>query len=269
MKNYTLAIIGCGNMAQSIIRALCNQSANDTQSQNENIKIIVADIDEKKLSALDCDIEKTTDNVYAVSKADCVLLAIKPQIAIDVIKTLKLHDKIIVSIMAGMSISKLQQLTKSNRIVRVMPNLNARIFKSYNAYACEGIDDTDKPFIKMLLNSFGYTAEVAENKLNAVTGLTGSSPAFVFMFIKAIIDEGVAMGFDVADARRMAVAAVEGSAGLVRADESDMDLLIDSVCSKGGTTIEGVKYLRDNDFERIVRSAIGKSFIRAKELSGE
>lgn len=268
MKNITLAVLGCGNMAQAIIRALTEQkTVTALQQHNITLHITVSDIDGEKLQQFDVDIDKTTDNAVAVQNADYVLLAVKPQVSAQVLHGLHIADKIVLSIMAGVSIDTLKTLTGSTRIVRIMPNLNARIFRSYNAFACCGIAPQEKEFVKVLLSAFGIASEVEENSLDAVTGLTGSAPAFVFMFIKSFIEEGITLGFTPTQARQMALATVIGSAELIQSDpQADIGQLIDSVCSKGGTTIEGVHYLTEQNFEQITKTAVDKAVARAKEL---
>ena len=269
MKKTTLAVLGCGNMAQAIVRALYKSQANGScTAYSMQMDVIVSDIDEQKLVQLDAPVAKTTDNADAVRNADYVLLAVKPQAAVNVLQPLSLGNKIVISIMAGTSIATLQQLTGCRKVIRVMPNLNARIFRSYNAYACVGVTSDEQAFVQALLSSFGVAEQVEEAQLDAVTGLTGSSPAFVFMFIKALAEQGVALGFSPASARKMALATVIGSAELVNADPTaDLDRLIDSVCSKGGTTIEGVNYLRAQNFETVAKTAVQKAVDRAMELS--
>lgn len=263
MKNYTIAIIGCGNMAQAILKSL--------KSENTvNICPIVTDIDEHKLATMKSYAETTTNNAYAVKKADYVLIAVKPQTAPELLSKLELSDKIIISIMAGVKLATLHTLTGSNKIIRVMPNLNAKIRQSYNAYAYSGITEEEKRFTELLLGSFGVAQQVEEEQLDAVTGLTGSSPAFVFMFIKSFIETGVSLGFSYDTARKMALSTIIGSAELIQANKNiNIIDMIDSVCSKGGTTIEGVKYLKEKNFENITSTAIIKAVERAKELSAE
>ncbi len=109
---------------------------------------------------------------------------------------------------------------------------------------------------------------VEESQLDEITGLTGSSPAFVFMMLKALIDKGIECGFTDTEAQNMAIATVLGSATLLQAtSQPDLTALIDSVCSKGGTTIEGVRYLQAQQFEDTVKTAVEKAILRAKELS--
>ncbi|WP_251612597.1 pyrroline-5-carboxylate reductase [Pumilibacter muris] len=269
MKNYNLAVLGYGNMAQAIVKALCLPETQEKfKNKNINLSITITDSDKTKLDNCTLNVGKTAAPEAAVENAEFVLLAVKPQNAPSLLNNLSLSGKTVISIMAGTSIATLKELTRSNKIVRVMPNLNARVSASYNAYSCLNINSDEKEFISLLLNSFGAVSEVEEEKLDAVTGLTGSSPAFVFMLVKAFADKAVSCGFSPSEARKMAVTAVAGSAKLIESEtNTELNDLIDSVCSKGGTTIEGVKYLRENNFETTLQTAVEKSINRAKELS--
>ncbi len=269
MKKTTLAVLGCGNMAQAIIKALCKkETCRALRAQKISLQITVSDPDADKTAQLDAPVDKTTDNAAAIRSAQYVLLAVKPQSAPDMLRTLDLRDKTVISIMAGTSLSALQQLTAAQKIVRVMPNLNARVCKSYNAYAHIGLAQNELRFVHALLSSFGSAAMVEESQLDEITGLTGSSPAFVFMMLKALIDKGIECGFTDTEAQNMAIATVLGSATLLQAQsQPDLTALIDSVCSKGGTTIEGVRYLQAQQFENTVKTAVEKAILRAKELS--
>lgn len=267
MKKIKLGFIGCGNMAQAIIRALSGERQKQNATER-GIEFCLAYSDPMlpngivAPSAAAC----VPDNDALVKESDIVVIAVKPQTAPDILPALDMKNKVIVSIMAGVTVDKLKKLTGSSQIVRVMPNLNARIGKSFNAYTMSGISDETEDVVRLVLESFGTAAKVAENKLNAVTGLTGSSPAFVFMFIKALADAGERLGFDAATARQMAVAAVNGSAELVASCDTDLGELIASVCSKGGTTVEGVNYLNSVDMQGAVGEAVARAVKRAEEL---
>ncbi|MCI8412717.1 MAG: pyrroline-5-carboxylate reductase [Clostridia bacterium] len=267
MKKYTLSVIGCGNMAQAILRALYGEKAQaDLRKRDIGLEITVSDPDSRKLDMLPFPARKTIDNSEAVNNADYVLLSVKPQIAPEALKELQLRNKTILSIMAGVTVQTLCKWTGSEKIVRIMPNLNARVCLSYNAYTCTGLSAEQEEFVRILLRSFGVAARISENRFDAITGLTGSAPAFVFMFIQALIDEGIAQGFDTATAREMALSVIMGSTETARISAANLGELIESVCSKGGTTIEGVKHLHATEFEENIRTAVKKSIERAKEL---
>lgn len=270
MKIYNLGVIGCGNMSQAILKALVKSENRDIMQKNGyELGLNVSDTDAEKLDVMHkLGVKIFTDNDEMIKKCDYILLAIKPQVARQVLETFDFGNKIVISIMAGINLLTLNKITKCDKLARVMPNLNAKIGESFNAYCTQNLNDEQTNFIQLLLSSFGRAVKLEENMFNGVTGLTGSSPAFVFMFLKSFIDQGIASGFSPIVARQMAVAAIIGSVRLVESEpNTDINLLIDSVCSKGGTTIEGVNFLRENNFEDTVKNAIEKAIKRSEELS--
>lgn len=270
MKNkIRIAFIGCGNMARAVISSMTNPTSVAALKANGKVFCITAaDRDEVKLMPIKDLCAVTLDNAKAVAESDYVFIAVKPQDAEAALRDLDLKDKTVISIMAGVSVDRLKQLTGSKRIVRVMPNLNARVGESFNAFVVSGIEDgAPMQAVLEILGSFGAYCQIEESEMDAVTGITGSGPAFVFMAVKAFYDEAIAHGFNAAQAKSMAVQTVLGSVLTVEKSTEDLDALVSSVCSKGGTTIEGVEYLNENKFESILRGAIEKSIARSKEMS--
>lgn len=269
MKICNLGFIGCGNMSQAIIKSLINdKNKAKFEKQDCIFNICVSDLDTVKLDCMKkFGVSTYTDNAEMLCNCDYVLIAVKPQSAADVLTKLNFSGKIVISIMAGTTIAKLANFMPNAKIIRVMPNLNARIGKSFNAYCYNEISFDDKAIVETILSAFGTVQKVEESQMNAITGLTGSAPAFVFKFIKALVDEGINNGFNTEDARKMALATVIGSAQLVESENTkSLEDLIESVCSKGGTTIEGIKFLNEKDFENNVRGAVNKAKLRASEL---
>lgn len=264
MKNYKLGIIGCGNMSQAIIHSL-------TSEYNTIVpQLIVSDLNMDTLNSIKSKrVTVTLDNRELVNSSNFVLLAVKPQAAASVLNSIDFSNKVIISIMAGVSIDKIIEMVNdtTDKIIRVMPNLNARIGASYNAYSISNITDTEEKFVSSILNSFGTANRVKEPQLNKVTGISGSGPAFVFKFIQAFIESGVEQGFDFTTARQMALETISASVALVDGEnDTSIQNLIESVCSKGGTTIQGINFLESHNFNDIVKGAINKSILRAGEL---
>lgn len=271
MKNkIRVAIIGCGNMAQAIINGLTNISTRAAmKAVGKEFSVIASDCDESKLLKVRDMCSVTLDNAEAVKRSDYVLLAVKPQIAERALSGLDLSDKVIISIMAGVTLSKIKEITHSDVVVRVMPNLCARVGESFNAYVMDGaFTDTQKESVIDILSSFGVCSEVVESDMDAVTGITGSGPAFVFMTIRAFAEKAMACGFSPEQAKAMAIQTIVGSALTAEKSQADFSVLVDSVCSKGGTTIEGVNYLNSQNYESILSTAIQKSIDRSREMSG-
>lgn len=268
MKKYQLGFIGCGNMAQAIIRSLLSPVAKDAfKGGGIRLTVAASDLDAEKVAAVDA--VYYADKQDLCRESDILFLAVKPQAAEAALAGLDFMGKPVFSIMAGVNIAQLKALTGSNKVVRIMPNLNARIANSYNAYCAEGLSDDEAALIPYILGAFGEYACVEEKQMNAITGVTGSGPAFVFMFIQAFCTAAERQGFDAATAKRMALATVIGSAYNIEASEDAINDMVDAVCSKGGTTIQGVDYLRNAQFEDTVVEAIERAIRRAAEMESE
>lgn len=267
MKKYKLGFIGCGNMAQGIIASLNDPTAKYLHKLNKlKFELFGFDTDADKLSAIP-GLTPEADAKSLAEKSDIIVLSVKPQNAAQAVEGARFDGKIVLSIMAGVTCEKLKALTKAEKTVRVMPNLNARVGASFSAYCPVGLDAEEERTVRLILDSFGRSMKTEESAMNAITGIAGSGPAFVFMFIKAFNDAGVKYGFDHDAARDMAVATIAGSAQtLAAAADTDIETLIDSVCSKGGTTIRGVDFLKEKDFEETVIGAIDKAAARAAEM---
>lgn len=265
MKAIKLGVIGCGNMAQAIIKSLVKESRETFAREEIELTITVSDKDESKTDAVK-DVCAVTKNNADVQKADYVLLAIKPQNAAEAVANVDLSQTTVLSIMAGMTVKQLEELTHSKKIVRIMPNLNASVAKSFSAYVTKG--DVDKSVVELILNAFGECAPVDESEMDAITGITGSGPAFVFMTLQAFYEKAKEEGFDSATAKKMAVQTVIGSALNYANQSRSVEEMTDAVCSKGGTTIEGVNVLREKEYVDTLKKAIGASINRSREMSG-
>ena len=242
MKSCNLGIIGCGNMAQAVIESIFAGGMSEYEKKNcVKLSVRVSDTDEGKLAAAAekfKGLEVSPSNADTVKNSDFVLLAVKPQVYAQALCGIDFADKTVISIMAGVPISKLQENLGAKRVVRVMPNLNARILQSYNAYCVSGLDETQEAFVFALLSSFGLAIKTPESRINAVTGITGSGPAFVFMFFKAFVEVAQSYGFSRGEALQAAESVIASSAHNLAVDPSvDIDKMVESVCSKGGTTI--------------------------------
>lgn len=268
MKKYKIGFIGCGNMAQAIIKSLTSDTVVSILKDNGlRFEIRAADTAGVKLDAFPSGtVAACASNGELVEGSDIVFLSIKPQTAAEALQGLSLKEKIVISIMAGVNLGRLSALTGARRLVRVMPNLNARIGSSFNAYCPQGLDGEEEDVVVNILSAFGETARVREDQMNAITGITGSGPAYVFLFIKAFMDTAIKAGFDRAAAKKMALAAVVGSAYNVESCDYDPGDMVDAVCSKGGTTIEGVSFLKEKAFTETVEEAIERAIRRSEEM---
>ena len=256
----TIGFIGLGNMASAIIGGILR-------------KKIAAPSDIIGSDALPAAAKKAADsfgigicssNSEVAAKADCLFLAVKPQYAEDVISGISRDipdGRLVVSIIAGKTISWLsERLEKGGskvRIVRVMPNTPALVGEGCSG-VCRQDSVTDSEFDKVMeiISSFGTASEVTEKMIDVVGAVSGSSPAFTFMYIEALADAAVLSGMARSDAYKFAAQSVLGSAKLVLESGRHPGELKDMVCSPGGTTIEGVKVLEESGFRGAVIDAI-------------
>lgn len=263
-----LAIIGLGNMGEAILSGILNQDL----VQPENITAAdkkFAD-PEYKLSDKFSQITTTADNKLAAAEADYIILAVKPQIINLVLEGIKEEAaaKVIISIAAGVKTTLLAQYFGSRaKIVRVMPNTPALVAEGMSAlYYTPAVEADEKAFVDKIFNSLGKTAEVKEEEMDAVTGLSGSGPAFVYLFIEALSDAGVLKGLDRQTALKLAAQTVKGGAEMVLSSDKHPAELKDMVCSPAGTTIAGVAELEENSFRSSVIKAVKAAAERSEEL---
>lgn len=266
-KQFKLGVIGCGFMAQSILRGVVLSDFLNPK------KIIVSDASNEKLDQVEClGVRTTTDNGYVAENSEYLLLAVKPQNFENVIKDISdCNPNKIISVMAGVRKNKIKNAFGINavKVARCMPNLPCSI-----GSGCIGVDMNDYnkspddiEFISNIFNCLGTVLSVDESKLDAVTGISGSGPAYVFLFIDSLIDAGVKQGLTKNEAKILAVQTVLGVAEMAERDEQSLSELIVQICSKGGTTIEAIKVFEQNNFSGIISNAVDACVNRSKELS--
>ena len=211
----------------------------------------------------------SASNVEAAKQADVIILAVKPQVMPVVYQDLagKLADKLVISIAAGISLDKLRAGLNTNRIVRVMPNTPCLVSKGASAYAlASGATADDSELVKKLLSSVGIAHQVEEKLLDAVTGLSGSGPAYVYLIIEALSDGGVRAGLPRALATSLAAQTVLGAAEMVLTRGDHPAVLKDAVTSPGGTTIAGLQALEDRGIRGALIAAVEAATKRSAEL---
>jgi pyrroline-5-carboxylate reductase len=263
-----LAIIGLGNMGQAILGGILKSNILDAD------QIIAADkkfADSNfKLEDQFSEITITADNQKAVQEADYIILAVKPQIIKFVLEDIKKDaaSKVIISIAAGIKTEMLAQYFGFKaKIIRVMPNTPALVAEGMSAlYYSQSVEVDEKALVEKIFKALGETAEVKEDEMDAVTGLSGSGPAFVYVFIEALADAGVLKGLDRKTALKLAAQTVKGGAEMVLNSGTHPAVLKDMVCSPAGTTIAGVAELENNAFRSALIKAVQKSAERSEEL---
>ena len=255
-----LGFIGCGNMAQAMMKGIIAKGIFAPD------QIIASRRNEKALLEVQSElgIQTTTDNREVAEKADIIILAVKPfQFAdvIDQIKDLVTTDKLVISIAAGQTIANIEALFgKEVRLVRTMPNTPALVMEGATGMCFnKQIREEDKKTAVELFESFGVVAVVAESMIDIVIGVSGSSPAYVFMFIEAMADGGVRLGLPRDVAYRLASQTLIGAGMMQKETQLHPGILKDQVCSPGGITIKGVETLEENGFRNAVLKAIKES----------
>lgn len=261
-----LGFIGTGKMGGSLIKGICDSGI------IPNSDIYASDVFEAFLNELheNLHINVSTDNMDVVRNADMIVLAVKPQILKSVLSHIRdeiTPDKLIISIAAGVKLDAIEnELNEGARVVRVMPNIAATVAEAASAISpgknasVEDADDTLEIF-----GSVGSSLIVPEHLMDAVTGLSGSGPAFVFPVIEAMADGGVFEGLDRDSAIVLAAQTVLGAAKMVLETNTHPGKLKDMVTSPGGTTIRGVHVLE----EGCVRAAFMNAVIAASNRSRE
>lgn len=255
--NKTIGFIGCGNMAQAMIGGIVSSGL----VQPENI--MSTDQSAEKLTYIKdkFGVRTSSNNSEAASFADILVLAVKPHIystVIDEIKALVKKDVIIVTIAAGIEIKFIEnKFGRSIKVVRTMPNTPALVGEGMSAICSNSQVTTEElQLVVKIFESFGKAEVIEERLMDAIPAISGSSPAYVYMFIEALADGGVLRGIPRDKAYKLAAQAVLGAAKMVIETGEHPGLLKDKVCSPGGTTIEAVYTLEKNNFRGTVISAM-------------
>lgn len=213
----------------------------------------------------------TASNLDVVKFANVLILAVKPNQVAEVLAEIRENftsQHLLVSIAAGVTLAKLEAaLPEGSRVVRVMPNTPALVGASASAFATgKSATSRDAELVQKLLSSVGVAYPVRENLLDAVTGLSGSGPAYVYQFIEALSDGGVASGLPRDISTQLAAQTVLGAAKMVLETGAHPGALKDQVASPGGTTIEGIHELEKGKLRATVMSAVRASAEKSKTL---
>jgi pyrroline-5-carboxylate reductase len=263
-----IGFIGLGNMASAMIGGMLQ---NGVVAAGDIIGYARTEETRNAISAK-YGIEIGASNEEVAKEADILFLAVKPLTFPEVIKQIKecvKDDAIIVSIAAGISLSYLKDAFKKQdiKLIRCMPNTPALVLEACTG-VCVGENVTDEESEKVLelLRSFGTASIVPERLMDVVVGVSGSSPAYVFMFIEAMGDEAVAAGMPRKQAYEFAAQSVLGSAKLVLESGKHPGELKDMVCSPGGTTIQAVKVLEEKGMRAAVMDAMDACIEKSKNM---
>lgn len=258
-----LACIGTGSMGGAIMRAVCNKF------DPNNITVSNRTLEKGKSFANDTGCRFADNNKDCIKDAKYIFIAVKPAFLSDLFAEIKNDiplDAVVISMAAGVKIEKLESFAKA-RYVRIMPNVPAQIAKGMTALSCnDNITSEELSDITEILETAGKVEQVPEKLMDCVTGVSGSGPAFVFMFIEAMADAAVRCGMPRKQAYTYAAQTVMGSAALVLETGKHPGELKDSVTSPAGTTIEGVAALESNGMRNAVIEAVTASYNKSVSL---
>ena len=270
LKDHQIAIIGAGNIGRALIGGLLK--GHDIEPGN----IRASRRNEAALTALEVQfpgIKTTTDNQEAVRGATIVILAVKPQVVLSIISEIKrvvTEDTLIISVLAGITTDTLHDKFELNLpVVRTMPNTPALVDEGATAM-CKGThaNDANLEIARAVFEAVGSVEVVPEYLMDAITGLSGSGPAYIFMIIEAMTDAGVKQGIPRPTAARLSAQTVFGAAKLVIDTQKHPAILRDEVTTPGGTTISAIAELESHGLRTMLINAVATATARSKELSG-
>jgi pyrroline-5-carboxylate reductase len=264
-----IVFIGAGRMASAIIRGLLEEE----HYLPEEIVCTCGDDNSGPELAEKTGIQFAKDINKVIRKTETIVLACKPQQfgEIDAALAEAAHGKLVLSILAGMPLSRLSaKFINARNIVRTMPNTPGQIGAGVTAFApLHPLTPKDQEIVENTLSSLGNFHEVEEADLDAVTALSGSGPAYVFEFAAALREAGVNCGLEAGLAQSLAIDTLLGAAMLLADSEEGPEALRDAVTSKGGTTAAALKVFSDNDLRGLVNNALSAAKARSLELAQE
>ena len=264
MENLKIACIGTGAMGGAILSSICKKY------NPQNITVADKNTESAKNFAQKNNCNFKESNIDAIQNADFIILAVKPNVISIVLKEIQnyISEKtVVISMAAGISIQSLNSFAPNARFIRIMPNMPALVGQAMIALSCnDNISKDELNNAKTILESAGKVEQVEEKLMDCVTGVSGSGPAFVFMFIEALADAAVKCGMPRQQAYIYAAQTVKGSADVVLQTSRHPAELKDAVCSPGGTTIDGVAALENNNFRNAVIQAVEAAYKKSINL---
>jgi len=267
LKDKKLGVIGTGKMGSALIKGICDSGIIDPS------KVYASDVYDLGLERMrtELGINVSNDNDLTVVNSDIILLAVKPQILKSVLRSIKdklTAEKLVISIAAGVPLQEIaKELNPGTRICRVMPNIAATVSEAASAI-CPGPTASmeDAELALEMFGAVGSAIIVQEKLMDAVTGLSGSGPAYIFPVIEAMADGGVYEGLDRDSALVLAAQTVLGAAKMALEFHTHPGELKDMVTSPAGTTIRGIKELEERGVRAAFMNAVIASAKRSREL---
>ena len=267
LKDKKIGVIGTGNMGESLISGLIYARS----SVPENI--ICSDVRKEKLKSIKdaYGVVTTTSNTDVVKSSEIVIYAVKPQIMASILKETAAHldiSKVIISIAAGVPLAAIEScLNKDLRLIRVMPNIAASVKEGAAAItAGKHASKEDLKLAKAIFDSVGKSIIIEEELMDAITGLSGNGPAYIFLIVDALADAGVKMGLSREDALFLSAQTVLGAAKLLLETNEHPGRLKDKVTSPGGTAITALHTIEEGGLRTTLINAVEVGTNRSREL---
>lgn len=257
--------IGTGNMASAIAGGIVKSNIVSPNS------IYLFDKNQEQYKKFHQDCIKTDSIMEGFANAKYIFLSVKPQNIKDVLSEISLlaySDKVFISICAGITIESIEKSLPNAQIVRTMPNTPLMLGMGVTAVCRNGkVTNEDFDFVKSIFSSSGYVTEIDEKDINCLTAVTSSSPAYVYLFAKGLLDGAKAQGFNYEDTLKMICYTLIGSANMILSTGKSVEDLIAMVKSPNGTTEKALNVFEDKDFLGIISEAMVACAKRAEELS--
>ena len=262
--NYRFGFIGVGNMGGALAKAVSKSTK----------QILLCDLDAAKAAELSRQLGcEFGDSRTVAAECEYVFLGVKPQMMAEMLEEVKESlcenpDVILVSMAAGLSIATIRRMAGDDyKVIRIMPNMAASVGEGEILYTTsDNVSKVDIGRFLNLMKQAGQLTGIEESQMDAGCAVSGCGPAFVFKFIRAMAQGGIEAGIEPETALALAIQTVKGSAMLLENSNQNIDKLIESICSPGGSTIEGVKVLDAQEMEKTVGDAVAASYHRNIEL---
>lgn len=252
-------------MGQALVKAFLSSRMVEAED------VYVSDLNADVLKSLseETGVHTSLDPSEFLEGVDVLFLAVKPQDMMGLLSDIGEHikDCLLVSVAAGVSTESIEKRVEAGRVIRVMPNMPVLVSEAAAGYCLgESALDDDEAVIQDLFGAVGVCVKVEEELMDAVTGLSGSGPAYVYYFIKALAAGGVKQGLPEETALALATQTVRGAADLLKSEDKSPAELIDEVASPGGTTIEALKVFDEKQMEETIVEAVSAASDKAKNF---
>jgi pyrroline-5-carboxylate reductase len=261
-----IGVIGTGKMGTGLVRGLLKKKI------VEPAQIYAYDITQEDLSELveETGINAALNNMQIVEKSDIIFICVKPQVFETTLQKLQSYftnDHLVISIAAGVPITTIERLTGNARCVRIMPNMPLQVGEGAAGFSLGTRNDNqDSEIVEIVFGSLGKVFQFPEHLLDAVTGLSGTGPAYVFVFIEALADGGVLAGIPRREALILSAQTVLGAAKLLLEENVHPGVLKDAIMSPGGTTASALQLMESRGFRSILIDAVEAATKKSKFL---